>query len=110
MEVYWDFLSSGHPSKVLSSLNRALGQFARWSGSSIYIGVTGSTGSREAYHDRNGWSDMVYLYETSSRKYAYEMERRLIDHCRSRGYSANAISGGSGLKDYNWFYIYMLLE
>jgi len=39
-----------------------------------------------------------------------EMEKRLIDHCRSRGYSANAIGGGSGLRQYDMYYIYMLLE
>ena len=39
-----------------------------------------------------------------------KMETRLIDHCRSRGYSANAIGGGSGLREYDRYYIYMLLE
>ena len=70
MDVYWDFLTTGHPSRVISSLTRALGQFARWHGT-IYIGVTGNPASREANHERNGWGEMVYLYETASRNYAY---------------------------------------
>lgn len=109
MDVYWDFLTSGHPSGVVATLNRALGQFARWHGT-LYIGVTGNPAAREANHERNGWGEMVYLYRTASRDNAYAMERSLIDHCRSRGYSANAIRGGSGLRQYDIYYVYMLLE
>ena len=108
MEIY-DWATSGHFSAVVSMLNRALGQFARWHGT-VYIGVTGSPSSREAAHERSGWGEMIYLYCTSSRKYAYEMEKHLIDYCRSRGYSANAIRGGSGLGWYDMYYIYMLVQ
>lgn len=108
MDVY-DWATSGHLSVVTTALNRALGQFARWHGT-IYIGVTGSPESREATHERSGWGEMVYLYHTSSRNYAYEMEKRLIDHCHSHGYSANAIGGGGGLRQYDVYYVYVLLK
>lgn len=108
MEIY-DWATSGHLSAVITTLNRALGQFVRWHGT-VYIGVTGSPASREATHERSGWGEMIYLYHTSSRNYAYEMERILIDHCRSRGYSANTIRGGGGLRWYDTYYIYVLLE
>jgi hypothetical protein len=110
MEVY-DWATSGHLSAAISTLNRALGQFARWHGI-VYIGVTGSPASREEEHKRSGWGEMVYLYRTGSRKYAYEMEKRLIDHCRSRGYSANDIGGSGGRRpcQCDVYYIYMLLE
>ena len=109
MNVYCEFLRSGHPSEVVTTLNRALGQFSRWHGT-IYIGVTGSPTLREKSHERNGWGEMVYLYRTGSRNNAYDMETSLIDHCRSRGYSANTISGGSGLRRYDIYYVCMLLE
>lgn len=108
MEVY-DWSTGGHFSAAVSRLQRALGQFARWHGK-VYVGVTGNPSSREKTHERNGWGEMVYLYRTGSRKYAYEMERHLIDHCRSRGYSANAVRGGGGLGWHDVYYIYLLLE
>ena len=108
MQIY-DWSTSGHLSAAVSTLCRALGQFARWHGT-VYIGVTGSRSSRETTHARYDWGEMIYLYRTGSRKYAYEMERHLIDHCRSRGYSANAVRGGGGLRWHDVYYIYLLLE
>jgi len=111
MDVYdWEFLKSGRPSAVISMLNRILGQYARWYGP-VYIGVTGDTAyaQREYTHAREGWDEMVYLYATSSRDYAYEMERVLIDHCHNQGYSVNLISGGGGLGWCGEYYIYVLL-
>ena len=108
MDVY-DWSTGGHLSAVVTSLNRVLGQYARWYGT-LYVGVTGSPELREAAHERNGWSEMVYLYRAGSRKYAYQMEKRLIAHCLSRGYSANVIEGGSGLRQYAVYYVYVLLE
>ena len=70
----------------------------------------GSPESREVAHERSGWGEMVYLYRTGSRNYAYEMEKRLIAHCQSHRYSANAIGGGGGLRQYDLYYVYVLLE
>ncbi|MBI2830578.1 MAG: hypothetical protein HYX81_05415 [Chloroflexi bacterium] len=109
MEVNWDYLRPGYPSQVISTLNRALGQFARQNGK-VYVGATGSCYSCEYRHQREEWPYMVYVYETQTKKHAREIEKKLIDHCQVHGYATNVRAGGAGLREgAGRYYVYVCM-
>jgi hypothetical protein len=104
---------SGHIKSLIPSLRRALGQYTRYC-RHFKIGLTSNPEQRWNAYKRDGWSDMIVVYSTSSEKYAADAETLLIDHGLKDNYIPqcwNRIRGGSGLASgYGWYCIYIVVE
>jgi hypothetical protein len=107
--VYHNFIT-GHPSQILESLNRTIGQY-KWRYSEVKVGITGRNPEerfREHLQTRS-WSQMVVIYKTDSIAYAnqveaYLVQRHYIDLVNVRS------GGGSQLTSFGPNYLYVLLE
>lgn len=103
-------VETGHPSNVLETLNRKIGQFKR-NYNSLKVGITGRNPQErfdEHLNQNNRWQRMVVIYETSSERYANEMEELLVAH--HKNYLVNdRKGGGSQLSAGGKNYVYVLL-
>lgn len=101
---------TGHPSQILESLNRTIGQY-KWRYSEVKVGITGRNPEarfREHLQTKN-WSHMVVIYQTNSVTFANQVEAYLVQ----RHYTdlANVRSGGgSQLTSFGYNYVYVLLK
>lgn len=110
MEVEYWYLT-GHPSDIRENLKRALGQYRRRA-TQHKVGATSDPETRVKAHRQGAWSRMIVVYETTSLRYAAELEHDLIEQGwnNSEG-SANDVGGGGGLKaGYEKYYVYVLLR
>ncbi|MES2386797.1 MAG: hypothetical protein V4543_02245 [Bacteroidota bacterium] len=101
---------TGRPVEVFESINRSLGQYKR-NNSRYKIGITGRhPQSRFDEHLRNdsNWARMVVLYETTSLRYANNLEKMLIDHHWSYIHNQKP-GGGSFLCEEGKNFLYVLL-
>ena len=111
MPVRYKF-STGHLCNVMSALRKALGQYARHNGS-IKVGLTVNPEQRWEAHRRDGWREMVVIYETRSSRYVGDAEKKLIGHSflRHNKRCWNIYNGGGGLREgFPKYYIYVILE
>lgn len=112
MALLWNEYK-GHIGILISTLRRALGQYARYY-SGYKIGLTVDPEQRWRRHLQDGcWNDMVVIYSTASENYAAEAEFLLIEHGWEADYMPecwNIVRGGGGLRPgHSRYYIYILL-
>lgn len=87
-----------------------MGAFARRS-RAFKVGITNWPENRilqyEHEHPRH-YSEMIVLYETTSRQNAANLERALIDYNWYRAELRNQIGGGGGRHGEGWYFLYMV--
>lgn len=111
MAIRW-LEKTGFPNLILPSLRAALGQHARRH-DEIKIGLTVNPEARWNAHKQENWKEMVVIYETSSPRFASNIERDLIKHGWDFHYdkSWNEITGGGSLQHGHLrYYVYVLLS
>ena len=81
-------------------IQRSLGQHQR-NARMMKIGVIVNPESRWKSSQADDWAQMVLLYRTTSRRYAREVERELIDYLKGRYFGVRKLNwwnGGGGLE------------
>lgn len=111
MIIRWREFSGRPNDALLEKLHRSIGQYQRGS-RSIKIGLTTDPMRRWSEQRREGWSEMVVIYSTSSRNFAAAVEKDLIAHGWNNYYTSwNYNPGGEGIPgSYTRYYVYVLLE
>ena len=101
----------GHINSLLPTLRRVIGQIKR----NCYdykIGLTVNPQQRWYAHSRDGWDEMLVIYETRSPKSVATAEDILIESNYDDSYFSqcvNRIRGGGGLRQgYDRYYIYVV--
>ena len=103
---------SGRPNDaLLEKLRRSIGQYQRGS-RAIKIGLTTDPTRRWSEQRRDGWSEMVVIYSTSSRNFAAVVEQELTAQGWGEHYTVwNYNLGGEGIPgSYTRYYVYVLLD
>ena len=103
---------SGRPNDaLLEKLHRSIGQYQKGS-RSIKIGLTTDPTRRWSEQRREGWSEMVVIYSTSSRNFAAAVEQELAAHGWGEYYTGwNYSAEGERLPgSYTRYYVYVLLD
>ena len=101
---------SGWPSQLDERLKRRISGYVKKS-SAFKIGITNWPERRKDEYEKNSprqYSEMIVLYETSSRSNAAEMETQLINHHWDRLELRNEIGGGGGPHGEGWYYLYIV--
>ena len=99
LEVRWDKMTEGHLNQLEERLRRALGQFIRRYGN-IYVGVSIQPEERAKQHDKRGlseergWSALIVIWRTTSRKNAKRAENMLISWAEEHAINVNRSGGG----------------
>ena len=110
MILRWREFSGRPNNSLLEKLRRSLVQYQKGS-RSIKIGLTTDPMRRWSEQKREGWSEMVVIYSTSSGDFAAAVEQDLIAHGWNRHYTSwNYNPGGERSPGtYTRYYIYVLL-
>ena len=109
MKLKYD-VDSGWPSQLDERMKKRIGAYTRYS-SAFKIGITNWPERRKREYERNNarhYSEMIVLYETSSRSHAGHMETQLIDQNWDRLELRNQIGGGGGPHGEGWYYLYIV--
>ncbi|MBM7112474.1 hypothetical protein [Archangium primigenium] len=111
--LYTEKIQAVHRDEAMHYIKPILdGYRSHWD--SVYVGVTTEPKLRYKQHTRNGWEQMVVLYEAYRADIAIDLERDLIDYahrCRFRNPITNINPGGESLstKETSHF-LYILLK
>ena len=108
MEVEYNALS-GHPNTVWDSLNRKVSAY-KGANKFVKVGITGRNPQQrfnEHLLDKQ-WKRMIVIYQTTSIKYANQMENWLVSFHYEDLVNVRQ-GGGSNLSEVGWNYVYILL-
>ena len=103
---------SGRPNDaLLEKLHRSIGQYQKGS-RSIKIGLTTDPTRRWSDKRRDGWSEMVVIYSTSSRNFAAAVEQELTAQGWGEYYTTwNYSPEWERLPgSYTRYYVYVLMD
>jgi hypothetical protein len=97
--VVWDYKISGHPTRIIRSLNCKIGAFRRRGAYDLKVGITANPERRWAEkHKGDKWDKMYVLYQSSSLKHTQALERIIERRFNQRlpERSWNMCAGGGG--------------
>lgn len=100
----YDYIG-GYPSNALEHLERSLSAYMAHNGL-VKVGITGNPERRWGEHRHDGWRRMVVKYETSSERFANQLEQHFIG---SRPVLANIWAGTSHMAPSSRYYLYFLI-
>ena len=105
MEIRWE-QERGWPSQLRTIKYRVSALVRKSEG--FKIGMTNRPPTRAGAYGES-YDEMIVLYETSSRKNAQELERKLIDYyCENYEPCENRRRGGGGPRGEGWYYVYVV--